>query len=431
MVVNCGMRSELQAHPRMGRLVVKRTFLEVVDCPPGAPGAEGFSSRRVNSDSALFTLSAQEERRKDMEKDSTGEEEGHVEFDLSGLSDTDTNPEVPVEITPLPCYCHLEDDPQTTSSTFTCSSAFSDSVNDVGTPPLEGVQIREDLADCIDVDGADASDLASLQRLLSENERLALENVRLRERLLAQAIDDVSLEQAFSNCNSGMWYTPLAPTMQVHMPVQDGMAHQSDVQGSANQHPVGHESRGVCFGRAGIAASTVDGTNEEVEHQSSTVPLHMRTTVMLRNLPNNYNRAMVLAMLNEAGFEGCYDFLYLPIDFNSHACLGYSFVNLTDPSYAQPFWDKFDGFSQWILPSRKVCRVSWSGPHQGYDAHVARYRNSPVMHASVPDEYKPVLFSGGVRIVFPPPTKVPRAPRVRHHVDHKAHRPSRAGRGSC
>ena len=28
----------------------------------------------------------------------------------------------------------------------------------------------------------------------------------------------------------------------------------------------------------------------------------------------------------------------------------------------------------------KVCQVSWSGPHQGFDAHVARYRNSPVMH---------------------------------------------------
>ena len=28
----------------------------------------------------------------------------------------------------------------------------------------------------------------------------------------------------------------------------------------------------------------------------------------------------------------------------------------------------------------KVCRVTWSGPHQGLAAHVERYRNSPVMH---------------------------------------------------
>ena len=31
------------------------------------------------------------------------------------------------------------------------------------------------------------------------------------------------------------------------------------------------------------------------------------------------------------------------------------------------------------------------------EAHVERYKNSPVMHKSVPDEYKPVIFADGVR----------------------------------
>ena len=30
----------------------------------------------------------------------------------------------------------------------------------------------------------------------------------------------------------------------------------------------------------------------------------------------------------------------------------------------------------------QVCQVGWSGPHQGFQAHVERYRNSPVMHKS-------------------------------------------------
>ena len=30
----------------------------------------------------------------------------------------------------------------------------------------------------------------------------------------------------------------------------------------------------------------------------------------------------------------------------------------------------------------QVCQVGWSGPHQGFLAHVERYRNSPVMHKS-------------------------------------------------
>jgi hypothetical protein len=136
-----------------------------------------------------------------------------------------------------------------------------------------------------------------------------------------------------------------------------------------------------------------------------------RTTIMLRNLPNNYDRAMFLDMLDSQGFAGAYDFLYLPIDFSTQACLGYAFVNLSDPSLVASFWRTFDGFAKWILPSRKVCRVSWSGPHEGFDAHVERYRNSPVMHPSVPDEYKPIVFQDGKRIPFPPPTKATRSPR--------------------
>ena len=43
-------------------------------------------------------------------------------------------------------------------------------------------------------------------------------------------------------------------------------------------------------------------------------------------------------------------------------------------------------------------------------AHVERYRNSPVMHRSVPDQYKPVIFKDGVRKPFPRATKKVKAP---------------------
>lgn len=139
-----------------------------------------------------------------------------------------------------------------------------------------------------------------------------------------------------------------------------------------------------------------------------------RTTVMLRNLPNNYSRSMLLNLMDSEGFEKLYDFIYLPIDFKTKASLGYAFVNLTDNESANRFRLRFDGFSEWILPTRKVCGVSWSGPHQGLDAHIERYRNSPVMHEAVPDMYKPVLFKDGSVVAFPPPTKTLRAPRIRH-----------------
>jgi len=140
---------------------------------------------------------------------------------------------------------------------------------------------------------------------------------------------------------------------------------------------------------------------------------------MLRNLPNNYSRENLLAHLDEAGVATKYDFVYLPIDFRTGAALGYAFVNLVSTSAAQQLWKALDGFSDWALPSRKVCSVGWSDPHQGLEENIERYRNSPVMHPTVPDSHKPVVFSGGERVAYPPPTKSLRAPRIRRHAEER------------
>merc|ERR1719384_3047567 len=91
--------------------------------------------------------------------------------------------------------------------------------------------------------------------------------------------------------------------------------------------------------------------------------------------------------------------------------MGYAFVNLCTPADARRLWHALDGFSGWSVPCNKVCSVSWSDPLQGLDAHIARYRNSPLMHKVVPDCYRPILFANGVRIAFPPPTKKIQPPR--------------------
>lgn len=140
-----------------------------------------------------------------------------------------------------------------------------------------------------------------------------------------------------------------------------------------------------------------------------------RTTVMLRNLPNNYTRRMLLQLLDEEDFEGQYNFLYLPIDFGTAACLGYAFVNCISEVQAQRLIRSFQGFSAWRVRTRKLGRASWSDPHQGLQANVERYRNSPVMHESVPQDFKPIVFKDGVPVPFPKPTKKVRAPRVRQH----------------
>lgn len=127
------------------------------------------------------------------------------------------------------------------------------------------------------------------------------------------------------------------------------------------------------------------------------------TTVMLRNIPNDYNRSMLENLFNSQGFFGLFDFLYLPIDFERKCSLGYSFVNFVNHVSAQHFFLRFSGFCSWGLPTRKVAKVEWAKPQcQGLEAHVARYRGRPIMQASVPDECKPAIFFHGVRVAFPP-----------------------------
>jgi len=145
-----------------------------------------------------------------------------------------------------------------------------------------------------------------------------------------------------------------------------------------------------------------------------------RTTVMIRNMPNNYTREMFLEMVDSMGFAGTYDFAYLPVDFQNQAGLGYAFINFVSVAHAQLCFETFEGFSNWIVPSEKVCTVTWSSPTQGLEEHLDRYRNSPVMHHSLPDEWKPVLLQQGIRVTFPLPTKPIKTPKVRQHPSAKS-----------
>merc|ERR1712190_605954 len=135
------------------------------------------------------------------------------------------------------------------------------------------------------------------------------------------------------------------------------------------------------------------------------------TTVIIRNIPVEYTRSMFLDMLDSAGFAGKYNFVYLPRDFERSFGLGYAFVNFATAEDAAPVRQNLHGLRDWKIPSHKICEVGWSSRHQGLAEQIKRYRNSPVMHESVPDEYKPMLFQNGRRVAFPPPTLVLKNPR--------------------
>lgn len=100
-------------------------------------------------------------------------------------------------------------------------------------------------------------------------------------------------------------------------------------------------------------------------------------TVMMRNLPNKYTQFMLLEELNQSGFLGAYDFLYLPIDTETDANRGYAFVNFISPAHAWMFKTTFDGQKMQRFNSDKVVLVV-PAALQGFEANYAHYSSARV-----------------------------------------------------
>jgi hypothetical protein len=136
--------------------------------------------------------------------------------------------------------------------------------------------------------------------------------------------------------------------------------------------------------------------------------------VIFRNLPTMCTRDMLTKTLDAEGFAGLYDFVHVPVSLLDLVGLGYALVNMVDHDSAERARKYFTGFREWPVPASEPCEVRWSSSNQGTAVHIERYRNSPLMHESVPRQYRPALYRNGVLAPFPRPTMRLRPPRVRH-----------------
>ncbi|KAI1454988.1 RNA recognition motif 2-domain-containing protein [Annulohypoxylon moriforme] len=110
--------------------------------------------------------------------------------------------------------------------------------------------------------------------------------------------------------------------------------------------------------------------------------IDVRTTIMLRNIPNKVHQAMLKDIVDESSF-GKYDFMYLRIDFANDCNVGYAFINFVDFVRAR-------GNQKWnCFRSDKVAEISYA-TIQGKDCLVQKFRNSSVMLEA--PHYRPKLF---------------------------------------
>ncbi|KAJ0160683.1 Meiosis protein mei2 [Colletotrichum tanaceti] len=114
----------------------------------------------------------------------------------------------------------------------------------------------------------------------------------------------------------------------------------------------------------------------------------VRTTIMLRNIPNKVDQAMLKRIVDESSW-GKYDFMYLRIDFANDCNVGYAFINFVDPLDIIDFVNT-RGNQRWnCFKSDKVAEISYA-TIQGKDCLVQKFRNSSVMLEAA--HYRPKLF---------------------------------------
>ena len=81
-----------------------------------------------------------------------------------------------------------------------------------------------------------------------------------------------------------------------------------------------------------------------------------RTTVMIRNIPIKYTDEKLIEALSE--FNGKYDCLYMPYDYEKNGNKGYAFINFINPLHILYFYEKFNGQKWLYFESSKICELN-------------------------------------------------------------------------
>jgi len=114
----------------------------------------------------------------------------------------------------------------------------------------------------------------------------------------------------------------------------------------------------------------------------------LRTTLMIRNIPNKYSQKMLLAAVDER-HKGQYDFFYLPIDFKNKCNVGYAFINFIDCINIVSFYEEFHGKKWEKFNSEKICAITYARI-QGKLALIAHFQNSSLMCED--RKCRPIIF---------------------------------------
>jgi hypothetical protein len=149
------------------------------------------------------------------------------------------------------------------------------------------------------------------------------------------------------------------------------------------------------------------------------------TTVMIRRIPRRYTQKMLVAEVANRGFDGFFDFLYLPWERKQGTNMGYAFMNFVDAKGAMAFREAFDGLhlnKDMEMRNRPLC--VHPAAVQGYQANHWHFMRTKIGQKQ-DSSYSPIFLdhhSMEQKQLVPPPAgmnklKKPMAEHWQYHED--------------
>lgn len=133
--------------------------------------------------------------------------------------------------------------------------------------------------------------------------------------------------------------------------------------------------------------------NVNFQEECESHPAQEITTLMIRNIPNRYIQQELIAELEDLGFAGTFNFLYIPLDKGTMSNVGYAFVNFVTKGWASKCIEAFQGyrFKRHRKTSGKIAAIS-AAHLQGLEANLAHYEKSAVNTAKLKHR-RPVVMA--------------------------------------
>ncbi|OCK84780.1 hypothetical protein K432DRAFT_288130 [Lepidopterella palustris CBS 459.81] len=147
--------------------------------------------------------------------------------------------------------------------------------------------------------------------------------------------------------------------------------------------------------------------------------LDVRTTIMLRNIPNKMDAIGLKDFIDNVGeCKGMYDFIYLRIDFRTGSNVGYAFINFVCSKGMINMIRLIEGRPWEGYRSSKSAEISYA-TIQGTEALIQKFRNSSVMQEFPHCRPKQFHAFAGKEKPFPPPDNYAKLQRSVENAKHQ------------